>query len=500
MSLKSETLARKSWRDGLQIHPAAELFPRMAPDELKVLGEDIVKSGLTSHIALWRPDPKSPVQLLDGRNRLDAIELVTGKPVEIGTPSIMAGDFLATGMVTELDGRKVDPWAYVVSANIHRRHLTGEQKREIIAELIKAQPEKSNLQIAKTIKVSPTTIGTMRREMEAKGDVSKLETRTDTKGRQQPSSKPRKADAHEQPARPNGEFITLKTHIGEDVLYPAPKGKPTFNKTNDQVSWAAWTWNPVTGCLHNCKYCYAREGALMNPNLKQSYPAGFRPLFHHERLDAPRNMRVPKEAAQDFRLGRVFVVSMGDLYGKWVPDEWIEQVHASMLANPQWEYLTLTKFPQRYVGLQFPPTAWVGTTVDEQYRVKIAEEAFRKIGGVRVKWLSLEPLLAPLEFTDLSMFDWVVIGAQSATKQPNGPLKEFSPPGEWVIRLTEQAHAAGCRVYWKPNLLGIPNPQSPGMKLIQEWPAIFDQVAPPADDGLDIPAYLDRNKPKETAP
>ena len=39
-------MATKSWRD-IPIHPAADLFPLMAPDELKALGEDIKKNGLT---------------------------------------------------------------------------------------------------------------------------------------------------------------------------------------------------------------------------------------------------------------------------------------------------------------------------------------------------------------------------------------------------------------------------------------------------------------------
>lgn len=130
----------------------------------------------------------------------------------------------------------------------------------------------------------------------------------------------------------------------------------------------------------------------------------------------------------------------------------------------------LTKFPRRYVGLQLPPTAWLGTSVDEQKRVRLAEEAFRQISGVGVKWLSLEPLLAPLEFTDLSMFDWVVIGSQSATEQPNGHVAEFAPPFEWVARLTAQAREAGCKIYQKPNLIGVANPQRAGMQLIQEEP------------------------------
>src|SRR5262249_58577494 len=81
----------RSWRDVLPIHPAAKHFPPMSSDELKGLGADIIKNGLASSIALWRADPKSPAQLLDGCNRLNAIEMATGKPVEIGAPSIMAG-------------------------------------------------------------------------------------------------------------------------------------------------------------------------------------------------------------------------------------------------------------------------------------------------------------------------------------------------------------------------------------------------------------------------
>jgi hypothetical protein len=180
----------KSWRDTLPIHPAAELFPLMSADELRALGEDILKNSLTGPIVLWRADPKSPLYLLDGRNRLDAIEIATGKPVEIGTPSIMAGNkFLATDAVIELDGRKVDPWVYASSANIHRRHLTAEQKREVIAKLLKAQPKKSDRQIGKMAEADKNTVAVVRRDLEARGEIHHVSTRTDTKGRQQPAKK-----------------------------------------------------------------------------------------------------------------------------------------------------------------------------------------------------------------------------------------------------------------------------------------------------------------------
>src|SRR5262249_40897424 len=129
-----------SWRSVLSIHPAAELFPLMPSDELRALGADIIKNGLTSPIALWRADPKSSLYLLDGRNRLDAIEMATGKPVEVGAPSIMAGEFLATDKVIVLDGRSVDPYAYVISANYHRRHLTFEQRQNLLIIAIARAP------------------------------------------------------------------------------------------------------------------------------------------------------------------------------------------------------------------------------------------------------------------------------------------------------------------------------------------------------------------------
>jgi hypothetical protein len=192
-ALDAEVKTRSSWRDNLSIHPAAELFPLMTSEELKTTGADIVKNGFTAPIALWRADPKSPAQLLDGRNRLDAIELATGKVVEIGAPSVMAGDFLATDAVIVLDGRKVDPWGYVSSANVLRRHLTPEGKREVIAKFLLAQPEKSDRQIGKMAEADNKTVAVVRGDLERREEIPHVKARTDTKGRQQPATKAKKA-------------------------------------------------------------------------------------------------------------------------------------------------------------------------------------------------------------------------------------------------------------------------------------------------------------------
>lgn len=253
---------------------------------------------------------------------------------------------------------------------------------------------------------------------------------------------------------PEPVMLTLHTHTGAEVQYKKPQAPATFNaSTGDGVSWAGWTWNPVTGCMHNCNYCYARAIAK---RFTTAFPAGFVPLFHHERLDAPANTKIPRKHVGVPEWLRVFVVSMGDLFGRWVPLEWIEAVLAAEMANPMWEYLHLTKFPARYPGLVFPAGAWVGTSVDEQKRVRIAEQAMREVTGVKVRWLSLEPLKEELFFDDLSMFDWIVIGSQTGTMQPDGPVAPFAPPAKWVLRITHQAREAGVAVHWKPNLRANP--------------------------------------------
>jgi protein gp37 len=195
-------------------------------------------------------------------------------------------------------------------------------------------------------------------------------------------------------------------------------------------------------------------------------------LFHPERLSAPSNTKVPTDAVEDPRRKRVFVGSMADLFGRWVPREWISQICDACIANLQWDYLMLTKFPSRYLEFldRLPPTAWLGTSVDEQKRVRIAEQAFAQIQGKRVKYLSLEPFKADLKFTDLSMFDWIIIGSQTETRQPDGVVPAYAPPFDRVARIVAQGREAGCKIYLKPNLLGVTGPQSPGMVLPQEVP------------------------------
>jgi protein gp37 len=465
-----------------KVHPVADIFPLLHGEEFDRLVESIKQSGLQEPIVLSRDEV-----LIDGRNRYRACIKANVDPV-------------VSKLSANYDEAEIRD--YIINANLQRRHLNpgqaaiiaidvepfyaAEAKERMRAGGNKAGHGRTKVgqanwpdpigqardQVATIFGVSGNTIS---RAKKVKNESPLLAaavlsgSMSMNEAYKQVRAKPKPPREQKAKSKADVVMLTLETHLGQNVPYQQPASKPTFNRTNDQSSWAAWSWNPVTGCIHGCRYCYARELAL-RPSYKDAYPVGFTPLFHHERLDAPTNTEVPEEAKNDPRMKRVFVCSMADLYGKWVPQEWIDQVHTSCIANPQWDYLMLTKFPRRYVGAELPPTAWIGTSVDEQKRVRPAEDAFRQIKGVRVKWLSLEPLLEPLEFTDLSMFDWIVIGSQTETEQPDGVVSAFAPPFEWVARLVAQAKECGARIYLKPNLLGDVGPQSPGMQLIQEEP------------------------------
>lgn len=205
------------------------------------------------------------------------------------------------------------------------------------------------------------------------------------------------------------------------------------------IEWTDYTWNPVTGCKHGCDYCYARR-------IAHRFFGDFEPRFYPERLDEPLKKQKPS---------KIFVVDMGDLFGAWVPDEWINEVllRAALAHGHTFQYLT--KNPERMLDFEFPENSWAGTTITRQEDLRRAD--IIKQVQAPVHWLSIEPLLGQIDY-DFSGIDWIVVGAQTG---PGATLCE----AEWVEAIRE----SGIPTFTKHSLEGV-------VPLVRQYPEIYASI------------------------
>jgi protein gp37 len=224
-----------------------------------------------------------------------------------------------------------------------------------------------------------------------------------------------------------------------------------IEQSGDSIDWSHWSTNPVTGCLHNCAYCYARDIA------DRFYVQKFEPSIVPGQLSSIDVHPVPaKEKDPSWR--NVFLCSMADLFGKWVPEEWIGEVLRRVRNRKEFNFLVLTKFPKRYLEFEIPNNMWVGTTVDCQAKVKTAEKVMREVKA-KVKFVSLEPLLEPVKMSFQGL-QWVIVGGSSQSTQ----TPEWMPPWNWVADITNRAMKEGCAVFHKSNL-----------GRLREWPGHMER-------------------------
>lgn len=208
-----------------------------------------------------------------------------------------------------------------------------------------------------------------------------------------------------------------------------------------KIEWTEATWNPVTGCTklsEGCKYCYAEVFAKRLQGMGvEKYSNGFHLTLHPETLKEPFRWKKPKV---------VFANSMGDLFHKDVPFNFIQQVFLVMRQNPQHVFQVLTKRADvlRYYDsealLTWPHNVWMGVTVensDAMHRIDQLRQT-----GAKVKFLSCEPLLSSLHDLNLDGIDWVIVGGESGRSAR--PLKE-----EWVLEIREQCAAADVPFFFK---------------------------------------------------
>jgi hypothetical protein len=181
------------------IHPAANLLPPMSAEEFAGLVEDIKKNGLREPVTIIGDGCNA--MILEGRHR----ELACQQAGIVAAHRVYLGD---------------DPVQFVLSANIHRRHLTPKDRRKLIGNLLKLQPELSDRQIGEKAKASHHTVASVRAEEESRGQFAHVETHTDSKGRKQPARKARPAKPPRAVETPIHQF----TGNGADPPHPPRRG------------------------------------------------------------------------------------------------------------------------------------------------------------------------------------------------------------------------------------------------------------------------------------
>jgi ParB-like nuclease domain len=222
---------RFDWRKYLAVHPAANLLPLMSEAEIKELAEDIKANGLRAPIVIWKEaiEGECSRSLLDGRNRLDALAL-------LGLLEVRNGRGRGSGTSLEIKNRSSgfgqnyfshgNPYAIALSLNVHRRHLTPEQRRDLIAKVLKATPEKSNNQIAKEVKVDDKTIAKVRAALESRSEIPNVDARTDTKGRKQPAKHKQPSEEVHERSKRRAEKKGAAIRATLDGSEPKPKPEP----------------------------------------------------------------------------------------------------------------------------------------------------------------------------------------------------------------------------------------------------------------------------------
>jgi protein gp37 len=207
-----------------------------------------------------------------------------------------------------------------------------------------------------------------------------------------------------------------------------------------KIEWCDMTWNPVTGCFHKCPYCYAekianRFGMLKNGvslseteeilkyiygldsgtdyevkgecielstpigcEINEPFPFNFRPTLYKYRLHEPERKKKPQ---------RIFVCSMADLFGEWVPDEWIRSVADACRQASHHKYLFLTKNPAGYrfgMHTMFGNGFWLGTTINTQQ--DLSRHSLDIMNTPGNLFLSIEPIHGFHEDTERDIECW----------------------------------------------------------------------------------------------
>ena len=194
----------------------------------------------------------------------------------------------------------------------------------------------------------------------------------------------------------------MKRSVSRKKISDISTGHLEKEEKNHMFNFIMKTWNPVVGCRHDCCYCWARKLAETKLKRIERYKNGFKPKS------------IPKELAKRFKEGIVFVSDMGDLWGEWIPKEWILAVLDATKKSPETNFFFLTKNPNRYLEFLnlIPENAILGATIETNRntsaysKAPVPENRLKAMQELRYRWnnnimVSVEPIM------DFDLFDFV---------------------------------------------------------------------------------------------
>ncbi|QTA82289.1 DUF5131 [Desulfonema limicola] len=210
--------------------------------------------------------------------------------------------------------------------------------------------------------------------------------------------------------------------------------------TNTKIEWTESTWNPVTGCTkisEGCQNCYAeRMAKRLAGRHGYSKENPFQVTLHPNRLAQPLKWKGNHI---------IFVCSMGDIFHKDVPEDYILQILDIIKKSPNHTFQILTKRAERMLEIskkigQWPDNVWMGVTVES----KSCTERINMLNKVKstVRFLSCEPLLNDLGKLDLKKINWVIVGGESGfSSRPMLP--------KWATSIRDQCLKAEIPYFFK---------------------------------------------------
>ncbi len=208
---------------------------------------------------------------------------------------------------------------------------------------------------------------------------------------------------------------------------------------NSKIEWTEASWNPVIGCTKvssGCKYCYAEALAERFRGIPgHAFERGFDLRLVPEKLAEPLKWKMPR---------KIFVCSMSDLFHERIPFEYIRQVFEVMSNARHHTFQVLTKRDSRLKSfsssLPWPKNIWIGVTVESAAYTHRIDNLLSVPAAV--KFLSLEPLLGPINDIKLDAIDWVIVGGESG-------LNARPMDIDWARDIKEQCNDAGVPFFLK---------------------------------------------------